>query len=144
MTDKELKEIAEFLDCGHIVYIHKETQRIIALPDFDEYSDFEFEDDDEEANEIEENAQNYYSIEKMESSDFYRVMADFAENIPSTKDRHFFVNVLDGKKPMANFNHHIHNSNYREEWFAHKNQAYIDYAKKEIDWLFRKRSNEDD
>ena len=84
---------------------------------------------------FEEKFNEYFSIEKMESSVFFRIMADFAENIEDKRDNQFFVRVLNDHKPMANFNHHIHQSNYREAWFANKKQAYIDYAQKEICWF---------
>jgi Uncharacterised protein family (UPF0158) len=135
LSEDQYKRIGDELEAGLKVYIHKKTLNIISLFEGNEFGDFEPNEDDEEYQEIEENSNEYFLIEKMDSRDFYRVMADFVENINDQKDNQFFKNVLNGHKPMANFNFHIHNSEYRESWFVHKKQAYIDYAKNEIVWF---------
>jgi Uncharacterised protein family (UPF0158) len=138
LTDADYKRIGEELEGGLKVYIHKQSANIIALPDFGDFDDFDEDDEnegDDEANEVMNNPFDYFVIEKMESHDFFKVMANFAENMTDEKDRNFFMRVLEGQKPMANFNHHVQSSEYRQKWFVERRQAYTDYAKKEIEWL---------
>jgi hypothetical protein len=141
LTNLDYERIGEKIETGFKVYVHKKTFRIIALLDVDDFGDYEPEED-EEYIEIEENGSDYFEIEKMESRDFFKIMEDFAENLDDKKESIFFKRVLSGQKPMANFNHHIHQSDYRDEWFAHKKQAYIDYAKKEFEWQFERENEE--
>ncbi|WP_369328878.1 hypothetical protein [Danxiaibacter flavus] len=52
--------------------------------------------------------------------------------IPENKQQ-YFEDTLQGRKPFARFNHAIHNSAYREDWFAFKKQMMMQYVKDCLD-----------
>ncbi len=108
-----VKEIAEYLEMGHVVFVNPETLEIESIPeDYDPLvTDFEFDYDDME---------NWISIEPPESCESYKVMEAFVERLPKSKMRDELVDAIDGYKPFANFNRLIHNSKECEEWFRYK------------------------
>lgn len=71
-------------------------------------------------------------IEPVETRVAFEVMADFVETVNAGYLQQRLRDALEGRKPFANFNHIIHNSAVREQWFEFKNQAYAELAK---EWL---------
>jgi uncharacterized radical SAM superfamily Fe-S cluster-containing enzyme len=68
MTDEQINELADNLDCGLRCYVHRETRAIVTIPD----SAFEFGNDsvefwEDSIKEIEENFDSHADIEKMDS-----------------------------------------------------------------------------
>jgi hypothetical protein len=59
-------------------------------------------------------------------------MEDFAGQIENVKAQNMLVDILNRRKPFAHFNQYIHNSKYREEWFAFKNAAYERHVREQI------------
>ena len=122
LTQSEIKEIVEQMDCGMQCYRNIKTNKLLFFPaDLDFDSDFaEFWQD--EIDELENEFGDYQEIEKPESHDSFRSMEEFASsNIIDEKFKDKLSTVLQQKKPFANFKICIDNSVYREEWFSFKN-----------------------
>jgi hypothetical protein len=71
MTDEQINELADNLDCGQRCYVHRETKTIVTIPDsaFDLGNDsVEFWEDS--IKEIENNFDSYVEIEKMDSNEY--------------------------------------------------------------------------
>lgn len=57
----------------------------------------------------------YIEIERMKSSDSFRMMEDFAISLPESAVKIPLIAALDGHKPFRNFNYQIHNTGKERE-----------------------------
>jgi len=108
-----VKEIADYLGAGYIVFVNPETLEIDSVPkDYDSMiTDFEYNYD---------KVQDWIEIEPLESHESYDVMESFVRNLPNGKEKEKLANAIEGYKPFANFNRLIHNSEERERWFEYR------------------------
>lgn len=122
LTTKQINEIAQEIDCGLRCYLNLKTGRIISTPDFELNFDDRKEFYEEELEELENNWGDYAEIERPRSSDSFRFMADFAEQLKDgnrLKDRLF--DALNKNKPFSRFKLEIDNSGeFRQKWFDFK------------------------
>ena len=108
-----VKEIAEYLEMGHIVFVNPETLEIDSVSkDYDPLATGIEYDYDKVADWIE--------IEPLESHESYEIMESFVENLPENKEKNKLADAVRGYKPFANFNRLIHNSEERENWFKYR------------------------
>ena len=134
LTDEQIKSIAEDLECGMKVYVHKETNEIKSIINLDEniYADEEVWKAD--IKEIEENYDKYVEFEKMDSRESFQVMEEFVETVKDEELRKKLELGLSLSKPFRNFKDIIDDEEeYREKWFAFKSGKYIDYVKERLD-----------
>jgi len=133
LTSKQINQIAQEIDCNMRCYLNLKTGRLIATPDFELNSDDGKEFYEEELEELENNMYDYVEIEKPRSSDSFRFMADFAEQLKDgnkLKDKLF--DALNKNKPFSRFKFEIDNSGkHRQEWFDFKQE-------KLENWVFEK------
>jgi len=60
-------------------------------------------------------------------------MESFAENeVGDKRFRAKLITALSDSNPFRHFKTIIDNSNYRQEWFAFKDQWYLEYVKQEL------------
>ncbi len=123
LTQTQIKEIAENLDCGMKCYLNIETNQLLFYPEM-----LDFDDEDHAQyweNEVEEmttNFSSYQEIEKPNSAKSFTIMEDFADSHPlDPAFRIKLKTVLELKKPFANFKICIDQSDYRNDWFEFKN-----------------------
>jgi len=136
LTQDQIKEIAEELDCGMRCYVNKETGIIKSTPDFDSSLTGDTELWADVLNELDENWDKYIEIERMESHESFDVMADFAESVDSKELRDSLINALNKKHPFRNFKWVVDNSGpYRQKWFDFKNQRLIEWVKDQLEVL---------
>ena len=132
---KPIKEIADYLSCGLISYFNPETLEINSIPKGFLY-DLEFEEEEEdEALDVNGEPllkhlkwEKCITIEPLESFESFKIMEDFVESLPDSKDTDFLINALNGKKPFANFKHQIHQSIYRQDWFDFQQVEFEKYV----------------
>lgn len=77
--------------------------------------------------------QNAVVIKAPDSHTAYSFMQLFVTRVIPQKKQGYFEDILNGRKPFAKFNQVIHNSPYREDWFAFKRQMMIQYVKDCLD-----------
>jgi hypothetical protein len=122
LTTKQINEIAQEIDCGMRCYLNLKTGRLIATPDFEMNFDDGKEFYEEELEEIENNWGDYAEIERPYSSDSFKFMVEFAEQLKDgnrLKDRLF--DALNKNKPFSRFKLAIDNSGeFRQKWFDFK------------------------
>jgi calcineurin-like phosphoesterase family protein len=56
--------------------------------------------------------------------------------VATVNDKHMrqrLSDALNGRKPFANFNHLVHTTSVREQWFDFKNRTYMEMAKEWIE-----------
>jgi hypothetical protein len=134
LTEKEIKEIAENLDCGMRCYYNLKTGEIKTILNFDSWIGADEEPWEKELKEIEENWGDYFEFVGFESHESFRIMADFAESINDNRLRNRLVYALNGRKPFQNFKWQIDNSGeFRQQWFDFKKMRYIKWVEEQID-----------
>lgn len=119
---KLIHDIAEMLDGDHICYLNTDTLEYESIPqgildDLDSY------DEDGLWKEIidkVEGWENSISLERPESREYFKIMEGFANDVSDEKFANRLWNTLNNRKPFANFNHIVHNSDFREDWFTFK------------------------
>ena len=117
-----IKEIAENIDCGFNCYYNSKTNEIITIPNFLNISDEEDfkEFIQEDLEKINKQKADFVKFEVLESSELFKIMERFVEQIPDQKFKSELENVLYKKKPFQNFKYLIDNSDYRQKWFDFK------------------------
>ena len=76
LTDEQIKEIAELLECGMVCYVHKQTLGIEYFPDYNElYLDPEEWQDT--MDKVKNGTDDYICVSKMDSKQAFQTMADF-------------------------------------------------------------------
>ena len=134
LTEKQIKEIADFLDCGLICLYNKKTKELITITEFDDYP-----------NSDEVNWDDLIKFENLNSDDSFKLMADFVEQIDNNFLKEKLINVLNRSKPFKNFKMQIDNSGeYRQKWFDFKNRKYVDYVKSQIETINENENSESD
>jgi len=134
LTENQIEEIADNLDCGMRCFYNLTTGDIRTLLNFDNWIGADEELWEEESREIEENWDDYFEFEGFETRESFRIMADFAERIDDLKLQEKLINALNRPKPFRNFKWLIDNSGeYRQQWFDYKKMRYVRWVKEQID-----------
>ena len=106
ISQKQIGEIAESLECGEKVFINRETFEIRTIFDFtDSYGDTEI--FEEELEEIEREWTDYVVLSKMESWEAFKIMEAFINEIDDERLAENAVKILNRKSPFANFKYEI-------------------------------------
>lgn len=130
ISDSMIKEIAETLDTGMICFYHKQTGELESYPT--EMIDEELWQD--VIDKIDENYTDYLRIEPMKSHESFRFMEDFIAEIPDQQIQRRFYEVTQRRKPFQQFKDMLLNyPKLREQWFAYKEQRYIEYVRDEVE-----------
>lgn len=124
-------EIAGSIDAGLICFLNPDTLEIDTYP-----RDLLFEVDffDDDPDEVRESLKELYGVDDVKvldwnnffefspigSSEGYRIMEAFTERVKDEKLQNRLFRALDNRKPFANFNNIIHNSEKRQDWFDFK------------------------
>ena len=158
LSNEQIHEIAENIDMGEVCYINAQTGEIIFMMNNEIFSDYgiSWEDDEEEEEtldndnhgwqdemyaEVKADMNKIYSwdlkdtirIEKPETNKAFEFMQHFIDEvIPEGKLKQNFWKVLSKSHPFRNFNAIIHNCEYKENWFAFKQNALEEYVRNEI------------
>ncbi|WP_029275772.1 UPF0158 family protein [Pedobacter borealis] len=143
LTSEQIKEIAGTIDCGFVCHWNIKSNRLIFIPSNDE---FEYDDSgtwDEDIKELELNSSEYKQIEKPDSTESFRFMEDFTDELPdNTRIKVTLIEALNKRKPFREFKYAIDNSGeYRQLWFDFKNQKMIEYVKDSIDYIVSYKSD---
>jgi len=134
LSNKQISEIAEDLDLGMNCYLNLKSGEIKSIIDHDSLGEVDEELWGDDIREIEENYEDYFAFERMNSNESFEVMADFAESIDDERIRRKLMNALNRSKPFRNFKWAIDNSGeYRDQWFEFKKNRYIEYVKEQIE-----------
>lgn len=138
LTEKQIDDIQQSLDCGMKCYVNKKTGKVLETLDFDEYGASDFEDDwADTLKEIEDNWDDFIELEKMSSRDGFMVMESFVDEVSNRNVRERLIQALNGRKPFRNFKDQVDNAgDVREQWFAHKAKQYTRYVRKRLQYDF--------
>ena len=133
LSDDKIKDIAQDLDCGFVCYINIRNGEHLTIPS--DYDSFDTDAYDEDLAEVEKNNKLYLQIEPPMSGDSFRIMEGFIYSLPDQANqlRNQLIEALNNRKPFRNFKYLIDNSGqYREQWFAFKNQKLIEFVENHL------------
>lgn len=115
---KAIKEIAENMAANLISYFNPDTLELESVYNSECSGLFDEEDEEEMGEDTPyKNWEKCIEIEPPGSSESFCIMERFVKLLPDDKAAGSLTRALNGKKPFADFNHQIHNSKYREQWF---------------------------
>lgn len=132
IPEHNIKEIAEWLNTGMMVFYHKETGEIKYHPDPDAPY-FEPELWQEEIDKIENEREKYLRFESMESHQAFKVMEHFADSLADLKFKGMVYDRLSRKGPFQNFKILVESSEYRQAWFDFRDSANIEWVKEQLE-----------
>lgn len=125
--------IAGDLSGDHICFYNPDTLEVRDIPK-SFYCEIDFEEgvedfDDEYGLDLSfMKWENRVEIEPPESHKSFEIMEDFVNQLKNKKEAYKLTQALNGHKPFANFNRIIHNSDYRDEWFAFRQKELERYV----------------
>lgn len=135
ISQEQIKEIAEMLNCGFRCFCNKVTGEVIFIPDENKYSFIDWDDWANDLKNIRKNHLDYHEIEPLESRDLFNIMIEFTESLEdnnSLKER--LIGALNKRKPFRGFKYVIDNSGiYRQQWYSFKENCIQEWVKREID-----------
>ncbi len=134
LTQKQIEEIADNLDCGMRCFYNLKSGEIKTILNFDSWLGADEELWKQESKDIDKNWSDYFEFVGFESNEFFQIMADFAETLNDIELKNALINALNGRKPFQNFKYRIDNSGaFRQHWFDYKKLRYIQWVKEQID-----------
>jgi hypothetical protein len=108
--------------------INLETKPIL---DWDQTSgDTEFWDEELEL--IEKEWTDYIIIEKMDSTEAFKIMEGFINEIDDKRLRDDLIKILNRRSPFANFKSEVEMSRYRQKWFDFRHKKYEEYVREQL------------
>ncbi len=135
LTDKEWEKIADEVEAGFVVYLHKETKEIVSIIDFDRFFDADESGWKDLIRKVKNDYKSYIKFTAMESRDAFIVMEDFIETVNDKKLQDSLWNALDKRGPFRNFQNVLdYHPNYKEDWFAFKKEKTIEYFKEQLEF----------
>lgn len=122
LTQEQIKEIAEQLDCGFRCFWNKTNGDLLFVPDTLKYPDMEMDSWSDEMKKLNDNFDEYKEIDSLGSHDSFEIMGDFIQTLSdSNKLKGKLIVALNRRKPFAGFKFLIDNSgDYRQKWFEFK------------------------
>lgn len=122
ISPKKIAEIAQELDCGlHCYYNHK-TEEVIAIPtmspffDENEFNEMFAED----LEKVKNQSQDLIQIHPLESSESFKIMEQFTQQLTDTHLQVQLSEVLQNKNPFQKFKNIIDHSQVKQQWFRFK------------------------
>ncbi|MDR1898170.1 MAG: UPF0158 family protein [Prevotellaceae bacterium] len=121
--------IANGLSANYICFYNPDTLEVEDIPkSMYEELDFDAEWDDDELDLSFLKWENGIKIEPLDSRESFDIMDRFVNQLKNKKEAYKLTQALNGHKPFANFNHIIHNSDCRDEWFAFRQRQLERYV----------------
>ena len=133
---KVVAEVADSLTAGFVCFVNPDTLETEDIPQqiLNEPGDFEAMTGEsiEDLNQKHIGWEKCIKIEPPASYDSYKIMEHFAEKVPNAGMREKLIDVLNERKPFANFKRIIDNSDYRQDWFDFRQARLEEYVYEEL------------
>ena len=124
--------MAEHLLCGNLCFLNTITGDFEYHPaEMDLFPDEES-PWQEVIDKLENNWSDYIRIEPMNSNQSFVVMESFADQLEADGFRKKLLAALSRPKPFRNFNHLIHESDFRQEWFDFQQERNVEWVREQI------------
>lgn len=134
LSKEKLIDISGELDMKMKCFLHKQTLELVSFPDELLIGDVDEDMWHEQILKIKSNEENYIEIERMNSTESFQVMEDFAKTVKDNWVANRLLEALEGKKPFAHFNHCIHNmpDQHKKAWFSFKQERMVEFIQKQL------------
>jgi hypothetical protein len=136
--------IADGLSANHICFYNPDTLVVEDIPK-SLYEELDFDAEWEDDNEFGLSFmkwENCIKIEPLDSRESFNIMDRFVDRLNNKKEANKLTQALNGRKPFANFNHIIHNSDCRDEWFAFRQKELERYVIRNYFYKYLEDCNE--
>jgi hypothetical protein len=134
LNEDQIKQIAGELDAGFRCFIHKENLEIISLPDETSHAEMELDAWEQDMEKVDNNLNQYIRIDTLDSSDSFKIMEDFSNQVDDEKLKSRLISALNHRNPFRYFKTEIDNSGkYRQEWFDYKNSRLQQWVREQIE-----------
>jgi predicted nucleic acid-binding OB-fold protein len=125
MDKKIINEIAQTIDTGEIVYVHRETGQILSYPDLDQAGD-EYDYLMQEVMDIVDmDPDSYIRFKPLTSSESYKIMEGFVETVSNHTHAEKIRGALRERKPFRSFREMVESLRLLESWYDYK-MAYLE------------------
>lgn len=131
-SKEDINEIVSILEMDVICFFHRPTGTIESFPDPDTM-DFDREVWQEAIDKVNADKKNYTRFDTMDSHYGFKTMEAFALSLDDLEFRNGLNEQLSRNKPFNRFKRMVDESDYRQDWFDFKHNAYIHWVKKQID-----------
>jgi hypothetical protein len=121
---KIVSEIAEHIDCGLTCFLNPETEKIEFVPkDLVDPEIYELSTDEDYEETFKHTSwEKCIIVEPPESKASFKIMEHFVDEVNDKRLRDNLINVLNRKRPFANFKQIVETSRFRQAWFDFKQQ----------------------
>lgn len=120
-----IQEIAEAIDMGDIVYVHRENYTVLSYPDPRQEGASEFDYLMREVLDVVDlDPDSYIRIEPLNSNESYQIMAGFAETVNQESKKAAILIALEAKRPFRGFRMAIEDAGLEDDWYEFKD-AYL-------------------
>ena len=129
-----ITNIEQEFDTGLMVYLQKKDLTLLSLPDEAQFGFIDDEDWEKAQTEIENNPENYFELDKWDSSYSFKIMNFFVENIDDNAIlKAKLSEVLEREKPFKNFRTILdHHEKYLQEWYKFKTLKQKEFIKNQL------------
>ena len=134
LSDEQIDSIAQEVDMGMDVYLHKETSETVIIPNDSllDYGDSELWEED--IRKVEDHRDEYLIIEDMSSREGYGVMEDFVNQIEDESIQTVLEVMLSNAKPFRNFKNTLPRyPEVRQQWFDFKKERKKQWVRDQIE-----------
>jgi len=131
-----VKEIAGQLDMGFKCFYNIKTCELEVIPDEVRLPGYDDEPWQESIDKVDQNPDDYLCFAGMDSSESFRLMENFINEIPVSRIQMRFEEVIQRKKPFQQFKYLLLDyPELRQQWFEFKEQGMIIFVQDQIDVL---------
>jgi hypothetical protein len=131
-----IQEIADQLESGFRVFLHKETLELITYPNEDKSAGFEPSVWEKEIQKVKKESDKFFEVSGMEPQDSFGVLEDFIATINDTSLKEKLLSAIHQKRPFAHFKDQINrSSSYRERWFCFRDLRMIEWVQEQLGQL---------
>ncbi|TKG90742.1 hypothetical protein EYV94_23040 [Puteibacter caeruleilacunae] len=129
---KTVHYIADSLQAGEICYFNPDTLEVEEVPEKLVNDPYEFEMVTgcglENWDLKNEEWERCIQVDPMHSSDSYKIMERFIDQIGDKRFQEKLTNAINRRKPFANFRYLIDDSDYLQDWYDYKQEQYELYV----------------
>ena len=116
-----IKEIAQTINTGEVVFFNLETQEILSYPAPEDSGYNEFDYLAEEVLAITDaNPDAYVRFDPPDTRTSYQIMAAFAETVVNEQLKALLLDTLKSKKPFRNFRNAVETEGIEDDWYDYK------------------------
>jgi hydroxymethylpyrimidine pyrophosphatase-like HAD family hydrolase len=129
MDDSLLIEIADLLDEGFVVFVHRSTFEVLSYPDPARWGELDAIDEYEAIRDrLEKDATQFVEVGSLPSKVSFRIMEDFVRQVADAHLRERLLEALNSRKPFRHFRQTVEGSREASAWEAFKKNQLKAYA----------------